>query len=293
MTTRTSEPPHRSALFVPARERRMLAKATTSSADCLWLDLEDSVSAQEKAAARELVREALPSYGDKAVYVRVNALSTGETLADLRAVVRPGLDGVVLAKTDSAKDIHIVEYLLQLAERENGQPDGATTVLATIESVAGIANCREIFRASPRVTGVLLGTAQDGDTQRDVGYQWTPEGTETAYIRGHILVQARAAGLCHLFEGPYVRHQDDDGLIRDARLGRQFGYTGKAAIHPRQVDIINDVFSPTEAELSYYRELAAAMEAAYANGRAAVTFDGRMVDTAMLAYAQGVLARAR
>ena len=287
------ETPLRSALFVPGIQQRMLEKASTSPADAIWVDLEDSVPPQEKDTARGLVARALPALIDKAVYVRVNALASGETLEDLEAVVRPGLNGIVLPKTESAEDVHILDYLLLLVEQRNGVPAGETTVITTIEGVDGIAECRSIFRASPRVSGALVGIAQDGDTQRELGYQWTPEGTETLYMRSRLLMEGRAARLSHLIEGPYVRHLDDEGLRRDAGLGRQLGYTGKAAIHPRQVEMINDVFSATAAELDYYRELVTAMEAAYESGLAAISFHGKLVDTAMLDHARQVLARAR
>lgn len=290
---RYAEPPHRSALFVPGIQPRMLEKATGSDADAVWIDLEDAVPPDEKDAARALVAERLPAFGAKPTYVRVNALPSGQTMDDLDAVVQPALQGIVLPKASSAADVHVADHLLFVAERRAGSEVGAISLIVTIEGVDGAAACREILRASPRVTGVLVGIAQDGDTQRELGYRWTPEGLETLYLRSRVLLEGRAARLSHLFEGPYVRHQDDEGLRRDAAFGRQLGYTGKAAIHPRQVGVINEVFSPTEEELRYYRELVAAMEEAYERGLAAITFEGKLVDTAMLEHARQVLEGAR
>lgn len=286
---RYAEPPHRSVLFVPGSNSRMLDKATSSEADAIRVDLEDAVAPGEKETARELVGRSIPAFGSKPVYVRVNALSTGITLADLQSVVQPGLRGVVVPKASSARDLHVVDHLLFLAERQAGMTIGQTSVIATIEGVDGAANCRDVLRSSARLTGVQIGTAQNGDTQREVGYQWTAGGSETLYLRSRVLLEGRAARLSHLLEGPYVRHQDDEGLRVEAGVGRQLGYTGKAAIHPRQVEIINEVFSPTAEELGYYRDLVSAMEEAYDRGVAAITFDGKLVDTAMLEHARQIL----
>lgn len=281
--------PQRSGLFVPGIQARMLEKARASKADSIWVDLEDATPPDRKVEARNLARQAIPLF-TQPVYVRVNSIPTLMTADDLDAVVSPALTGIVLAKTSSADEIAIVDHLLSLAERKNGCPDGSIKVIASIETAEGILNCREIFRSTTnRVTGAAIGVAQDGDTQRDLGYQWTPEGLETLYIRSKMLVEAVAADLVSIMEGPYAEHQDDEGLIRQCRIARQLGYLGKNAIHPRQVDLINQEFTPSEKELAYYSGLVVAMEAANARGEGATTFEGKLIDTAHLVRARKVL----
>lgn len=284
-------PPIRCALFVPGIQARMLAKARESKADALWIDLEDASPPDKKDAARRLVREALPHY-EQAVYVRVNAVETLMTADDVNAVVGPALDGIVLSKTKSISDVVIVDHLLAVAEQRASVPLGATKVIVTFEEVNGVLNSREILRSSDRVVGMVVGTAQYGDTERSLGYQWSAEGLETLYVRSKVLAEARAAGLSIIMEGPFVAHQDNDGLLRECRRSRQLGYTGKAAIHPRQVDLITQAFSPSAEDLAYYRRLVTAMEDAYARGVSAITFEGKLADTATLLLARQILASA-
>lgn len=284
--------PLRSALFVPGIQPRMLEKARESKADAIWIDLEDATPPDRKAEARQLTSDAIPLFR-QATYVRVNSIPTLMTSDDLNAVVSPALTGIVLAKASSAEEVAIVDHILSVAEQRNGCTDGSIKVIASIEGVDGILNCREIFRSpTNRVIGAVIGIARDGDTQRDLGYQWTPEGTETLYIRSRMLAEAKGARLVSILEGPYVNHQDDGGLMQECRIGRQLGYLGKNAIHPRQVDLINQAFSPSEEDLAYYRRLVAAMEGAYERGDGATTFEGKSVDTAHLLRAQEVLAAA-
>ena len=284
--------PLRSALFVPGIQARMLEKARDSQADAIWVDLEDAVPADKREEARRLAREALPHYR-QATFVRVNALATLLTWDDLMAVVSPALTGILLPKTASAGDVALIEYLLSCAEQRNGCTVGSISLIVTIESVEGLGNCREIFNtSSKRLVGASVGTARKGDLQRSLGYEWSEGGMETLYVRSKVLAEAKLARLPIIIEGPYVNHQDFEGLRRECRRARQFGYNGKAAIHPGQVDVINEAFSPSEEELDYYRRLVTEMEAAYARGVAAITFEHELADTAMYLLAKEVLAQA-
>jgi citrate lyase subunit beta/citryl-CoA lyase len=279
----------RSALFVPGHRQRMLEKATESVADCLYFDLEDSVPATEKANARQATKSVLPRVTNKLACVRINDLTTGLTLDDLEAVVQPNLAAVVVPKVDDGNTLRIIHQLLFELEKRNGVPAGSVGIIATLETAAGIANCAEIVRASDRLTGVLCGTAEDGDLQRELGYVCTEERLELVYALGHVLVLARAAGIPQILTGPYVKFDDDAGLEKDAEFSRRLGYTGKAAIHPRQLDIIHKVFSPSAEQLAYYERVVVAMRDAQARGLGAVTVDGRMVDEAMLQRALSVI----
>lgn len=283
----------RSALFVPGHRERMLAKALGTAADCLYFDLEDSVPDSEKATARAATARTLGDVRSQAARVRINGLATPHTLDDIDAVVGPGLGGVVIPKVENAVSVEIVDYLLGAVERRASVPHGTVRITASLETAAGVANCREVVRASSRVDSVLVGVAEDGDLQRDLGYKTSDERSELLYVLGHVLVEARAAGIRDLVAGPYVRLDDPEGLERDATFVRGLGFTAKAAIHPGQLETINRVFSPTPAELEYYRRVAEAVREAHAQGLGAATVDGRMVDQAMLERAESVIERAK
>ncbi|MFQ5896132.1 MAG: HpcH/HpaI aldolase/citrate lyase family protein, partial [Nitrospinota bacterium] len=137
-----------------------------------------------------------------------------------------------------------------------------------------------------------VGAAEDADLIRDLGGRWTAEGRSLLYARSKVLLEARAAGLAHALDGVYMRLDDEAGLREDALLARELGYSGKTAIHPRQVPVINEVFTPSEEEAAYYREMLAAHEAGERQGRGAVNFRGKMIDAAMAAHARRVLALA-
>jgi citrate lyase subunit beta / citryl-CoA lyase len=267
----------------------MLEKSLESAADCLYLDLEDSVPPSEKDNARRATKAVLGRVTDKLACVRINDLTTGLTLSDLEAVVQPNLAAVVVPKVEGGDTLRVIDQFLFELEKRNGVSAGIVRIIASLETAAGIANCAEIVRASKRLGAVLCGTAEDGDLQRDLGYVATESKTEVVYALSHVLVQARAAGIPEILAGPYVKFADDAGLEHDAAFARQIGCTGKAAIHPRQIDIINKVFTPSADELAYYERVVIAMRDAHERGLGAVTVDGRMVDQAMVERARSVI----
>lgn len=283
----------RSGLFVPGHRSRMVEKGLGSTADGLYFDLEDAVPADEKDNARLTTAEALGRVGDKIGCVRVNGLESGLLLADLEAVVRPGLAAVVVPKVEDGDAIRHVGQLLSELEPRVGLPSGSVGIVATLETASGIANARDIVRASARIRSVVIGTAEDGDLQRDLGYAYSESRIELVYVISHVVVQARAAKIAEILAGPFVKFEDDLGLERDAVFARGLGCTGKLAIHPRQLDVINQVFSPSAEEVARYERVAAAVLEAHQRGLGAVTVDGRMVDQAMLERARSVIEAAR
>lgn len=284
----------RSLLFVPGHKERMIEKAPGAGADGLLYDLEDSVPAAERSLAREMVASALSGPRSLPRYVRVNGIADAgreETLADISAVVRTGLDGIVLPKAQSAEDILWAAGELDRLERERGVEPRSTEIVPMIESALGVHFSYEILTASPRVSSVVIGSAQDGDLQTDLGAEWSPEGTELHYARSRILLSARAAGIGQPFDGVFPGLDDEEGLIRDCENARRLGYRGKTVIHPRQVAIVHRVFSPSETEIAHYRDMIAAFEAAEASGSGAIRFRGKMIDRAMIRKARGLLER--
>ena len=251
--------PLRSLLFSPGSSEKMLAKAPGSGADAALFDLEDSVAPDMKERARELVRSAIETVKSAgspgSILVRVNAVETGLLEGDLEAVAVAGLDAVMLPKPEAAADIQKTDAILTRLEREGKLEAGSIGIVAQAESAAGVYRCYEICAASPRMVGVNFGSAEDADLCRDLGARWTPEGTALLYAKSKVLLEARAAGLPHPTDGVYMRLNDDAGCRADAEAALQLGYVGKAAIHPRQVPIFNEVFSPKPQEVTYYNEM--------------------------------------
>jgi citrate lyase subunit beta/citryl-CoA lyase len=290
--------PIRTALFAPASKERVLAKALESGADAVILDLEDSVplAAKDEArtvAARTIDAVALSGEAHPLLIVRVNARSTGLLAHDLRDVVRPGLDVVLLPKAESADDIVETASLLDRNETAHGMPPGSVAIVPMIESALGVVHCYQLLRASARVAGSCIGTARDGDLQTDLGCAWSAEGVELLYARSKVLLDTRAAG-SHLqpLDGVYSALDDEDGLRADSRLSARLGYTGRTVIHPKQLAPVRESYAVPATEVEYYRKVVREFEQAERSGLAAIAVEGKLVDYAMYQRAKRVLALA-
>jgi citrate lyase subunit beta / citryl-CoA lyase len=272
---------YRSVLFVPGNKPAWAAKALRAGADAIVLDLEDSVPAAEKQPAREQVRETIGtlrrSSPGTGIYVRVNGMATRLTGADLEVTVTPGLTGIFAPKVEQASDVLRYDALLDHFELRNGAP--GLGYIIPVETVPAIHNCREIAAASPRVTAMVGPTAEHADIAREVGFEWTPGGLETLYLRSRVLLACREAGI-HPLTALWERVDDLDGLADFAQQGRQLGFRGMIAIHPSHVPVINDVFGPSAGQIEFYQGLAAAYEAAARDGSGAVRYRGRHIDKA-------------
>ena len=282
---------HRSGLFVPGHLPDWVPKAVRSGADLLILDLEDSVPVTEKARARGLVRESLEALAaegrDRSV--RINGLETRLALDDLEAIVCPALQAVRLPKVESAGDLRELDALLTHLEMRAGMEPGTVATPLDLETAGAMRNTYDILRACPRATSMMLGCGPGGDAARAVGYQWMKDGTETHYLRSRAVLDARAAGIEYPLVTSWWDIPDLDGLRADAALNRRFGFRGMVVMHPSHVPIVNEAFTPDEAELAHARGLIAAMEAAEREGNAAVTYEGHMVDYAMVTTARELL----
>lgn len=286
--------PYRSVLFVPGHKPDWAEKAVRAGADCIVIDLEDSVPADSKEQTRPVVRETIErvrsGHPDLGLFVRPNALDTGLAGADLEAVVGPGLTGVFAPKIRDASDVLRWETLLDWFEQRNGAT--GLTMIVPVEMVDAITNCFEIAAASPRVGAMIGPTSQHADIARAVGYRWSPEGTESLYLRSRILLACRQYGL-HALTGLWEALDDLEGLRRFADDGLQLGFRGQIAIHPSHVPVINEVFTPSDSEIEYHEALLATMTEAIARGDGAVRFRGEHVDIAHAQKARDWLAHAR
>ena len=278
----------RSILFVPAIVERFVTRAPETGADVICLDVEDSVPPAEKARAREMAAAAIDSMprGDHAVFVRVNGLHTGLLEDDLTAVVRPGLDGVVLSKAHTAETVRRTDHYLTLLERQRGMEAGSVSIIPLVESAEGILGAREIAEASPRLVGLSLGAE---DLAVDVGLQRSEAAREIEWPRAQLAAAAAAAGLVPI-DTPEPDYTDMDHLERDASYARNLGFRGKYCIHPGQVEVVNRVFSPTEEEVTAAKEVVSVLEKeGIAKGRAAIPVNGRMIDTPIYWQAKRLL----
>ncbi|WP_330981935.1 MULTISPECIES: citrate (pro-3S)-lyase subunit beta [Enterobacterales] len=286
MKTRT----RRSMLFIPGANAAMVSNAFIYGADALMFDLEDSVILREKDAARRLVYHALqhPLYQDRETIVRVNALDSEYGLADLEAVVRGGVDIVRLPKTDTAQDVIDIENEIARIEAQCGREAGSTGLLAAIESPLGITQAVAIAHASPRLIGIALGAE---DYVRNLRTERSAEGTELLFARCSILQAARAAGI-QAFDTVYSDANNDAGFLHEAAHIKQLGFDGKSLINPRQIDLLHNLYAPTQKEVDHAQQVVEAAEASALEGRGVVSLNGKMVDSPVIERARLVLARA-
>lgn len=268
----------------------MLEKAGRFQTDILCLDLEESVLPEEKAGARDLVQAALSrlTAEGRTVHVRVNSIRSENTRDDLVAVVRPGLAGVVLAKTESARDVRQVDVLLREQELANDIKPGTVELIVAIESAQALLRCEEISHASTRLVALMLGGE---DFAFDMGVSRTRDGRELEHARSVIATCARAAGLVAL-DTPWADIEDIDGLVADAERAKAVGFGGKFLIHPDHLEPVHRVFSPSEEEIASARRLLAAWDEALAKGEGAVQLDGRMIDRPIAERARRLIEQA-
>jgi citrate lyase subunit beta/citryl-CoA lyase len=289
--------PVRVALFAPGINARVMTKAMTAAVDAVILDLEDSVPKAAKAEARSLVAATIDSAATTAgpsIYVRVNGTTTGHLADDLAAVVRPGLDAVMLPKVETVDEVQQAAAAIARHEASHGIKSGSVSIILQIESALGIYRCFDLIKASPRVGATCLGGARDGDLQTDLGCAWSIEGTELMYARSKMLLDTRAAGPdIYPLDGVFSDLNDETGLSADTRLSARLGYIGRTIIHPKQIAPVRQAYAVPEAELAYYRKVATEFEAVEKTGTAAITVDGKLVDYAMYQRAKRVLQLAK
>lgn len=288
--------PYRSMLFVPGHKSTWAEKAVASGADALILDLEDSVPVTEKADARKIVRETIGRLRDAGtradVWVRPNSYDTGLFGADVEDVVIPGLAGLFLPKVFTAEEIVRIDAVVSHVEQREGMEAGSVGLIVSYETAISMAHCEEIAAASPRVSSLLGATGPNADVGRELGFEFTPAGFESLYLRSRIVLAAKAAGLHHPVTGVWQDIKDTDGFRRFALDSRGLGYRGMVCIHPSHVAISNEVFTPPAETVDYYRRMVAAFREAEAGGSAAVDFEGMHIDIAHVKTAEGVIEQA-
>jgi citrate lyase subunit beta/citryl-CoA lyase len=291
--TLDSRPLRRSLLFVPAGDPRKLERARDAGADTVLLDLEDSVAPARKAEARAFVTEALRdgTLGTTEAAVRVNAPGTSEFDADLRAVVAGGGRTVMLPKCESAEQVAgVVTTIEAVVRAQPARPPVAARILALVESPAGITHAAAIGRVASRIEALCFGHA---DFSLAMGLCETDASQGIVYhARCMLVLAARACGVAPI-DTVHLAVRDDSAFREDAKLGLRLGFEGKLCIHPRQVEIANEVYTPGPAQVDYALRVIDAWERAQTEGRGVFTLDDRMIDAPLVAVQRGVLERAR
>lgn len=282
----------RSLLFVPGDSERKFAKAQASGADVLILDLEDSVAPTKKAEARALVAGWLDERGqrDWAFFARINPFDTSLTLGDLAAVVKPGLDGILIPKANGAHDINRIGYYLDALEKKAGMPVGSVKIaVVATETPAAMFALGSYAPAHPRLVGLTwgaedLGAAIGATGNKLPGGEWT---FPYQVARAQCLYAAAGAGVAPI-DTLYADFRDPSGLEQSCREARRDGFTGRIAIHPDQVEAINRCFSPSDEEVAEARKVVTAFAAEPDAGTLGI--DGKMYDIPHLKAALRTLA---
>jgi citrate lyase subunit beta / citryl-CoA lyase len=277
----------RTMMFVPGNSSSMIKDAGIYHADSIMFDLEDSVSLLEKDAARMLVYQAIKTvdYNNTELVVRINDITSEFGRADVFAMVKAGVDVIRLPKTETVDDILAVEAVIAEAEKIFKKKTGLTKMMAAVESAKGVLNAPAIATASPRLIG-----AEDYVTQMKT--QRYPDGQELFFARAMVLHAARAAGIS-AFDTVYSDVNNEEGFRREVELIHQLGFDGKSLINPRQIPIVESVYTPTPKQIENARAVIAAIAEAEKSGSGVISLDGKMIDKPVVMRAERVMLLAK
>lgn len=276
----------RTMMFVPASNAGMLKDATIYGADSIMFDLEDAISLKEKDTSRFLVYQAVKTldFEETETVVRINALDAGGK-DDIHALIRAGIDVVRLPKTETAQDIIDVEKVIEEAEKQCNREVGSTKMMAAIESATGVLNAPAIAVSSKRLIGIALGAEDYVTNMHTKRY---PDGQELHFARSMILHAARTAGIAAI-DTVYSDVENEEGLRNEVEKIKQLGFDGKSVINPRQIPIVDAVFSPSINEIENAKEVLYAIEEAESKGSGVIALNGKMIDKPIVERAQRVL----
>jgi len=281
----------RALLYMPGDDLHKIEKATTLGVDCICMDIEDGVALNRKEAARSTIAHALRTldFGHSERLVRINPVDGGMLEEDLAAVLPGHPDGIVIPKVSSAVHLHTVSRMLAEAEKQNDWASGSIVLLAIVETARGIVHLADIAGADARLQALIFGAE---DLAGDIGAVRTREGMEIFHARSAVVTHAAAFGL-QAIDMVFMDLSDMDGLRAECAEGARMAYTGKQIIHPRQVQPVQEEFSPSDEAIQRALRVVQAAEEHQQAGRGAFALDGRMVDAPVVKAAEWVLARAK
>ncbi len=281
----------RTSLYASGASPVNMIQAVFYNQDCMVYDLEDSVPLTEKDSARFLVCNMvrLKRPRDKYVLIRVNGIYSEFFDEDLEAAVRARPDALRIPKVEYAREVHDIVTRVARIEQAAGIPEGETKLWCNIESHIGVLNAREIAEADPRVVVLALGAE---DFTASMHARRTKAGWEIFYARNAVLMACRAAGK-GCVDAVFSDINDAEGLQADAEITKTLGFDGKTVVHPRQIDTVNALFTPTQKEINHAIRVLDAIEEGKKRNKGAVTLDGSMLDMPMVIRAENVIALAR
>jgi len=276
----------RSLIFVPGNNPRFLEKAKSLSADLVCFDLEDSVPDKEKKKARTLIKDALKKRNQylSSVFARTNSPDSNKIEADLKEIVQKGIDGIVIPKVNSAKEIKKIEKIISSLEKK--RKIRGIRLIPSIESALGVINCYEIASASKRIDAIVFGIF---DLLNDVGIEYTkgnPLGAK--YSRYKVPIAATAAGV-YAIDGIWQDIKDTSGLKKDCQIGKSLGYVGKSVIYPDQIRTVHKIFHPNKTEIAWAKKVCNVYKKSTKKGKGATVVDGKMIDEVHYKRAQALL----
>lgn len=268
----------RTMMFLNAQKPGLIKDPYIYKPDSIMLDLEDAVAENQKDAARFSLFHALRTidYRGCERVVRINALDTPYWKEDIRCSVAGGCDSIRIPKTETEEDVKLVENEVARAEREFNRPAGSVLIMAAVESARGVMNALEICEASDRLFGVAL---SGGDYTKDLQTRITGTGIELMGARQNLVIAARAAGI-QCFDTVYTDLDNMEGFRNDVETIHLMGFDGKSIINPRQIDIVHDIFTPTQKEIIFAEKVVREIETKKAQGIGVFTVDGKMIDIA-------------
>ena len=280
----------RSMLFLPGNTPNMLINGSRLGSDALIFDLEDAVSPAEKDSARVLVRNTLKymDLGSCEIIVRINSIDTDYWKKDIDAILPYSPALILLPKVNCAQDALIADEYMTEVEQKLGLESGKVKLMPLIETALGVENAFAIATATKRVAALFLGAE---DLTADLRCKRTKGGAEINYARTRLVMAARAANI-DVYDTPFTDVNDDEGIRVDAEYAKALGFTGKASISPRHVEVINEVFSPSERDIAYAYEVMEAIRIAKEQGRGVISLHNKMIDAPIVARAQQTIAMA-
>ena len=276
----------RSLIFVPGNNPRFLEKAKSLSADVVCFDLEDSVPDKEKKKARILIKNTLKKRNQysASIFVRTNSPDSGKIAADLKEIVQKGIDGIVIPKVNSAKELKKIEKTISSLEKK--RKIKGIRLMPSIESALGVVNCYEIASASKRIDALVFGIF---DLLNDMGIEYTkgnPIGAK--YSRYKVPVAATAAGVAAI-DGIWQDLKDKNGFTQDCKVGKSLGYSGKSVIHPDQIKTVHKIFHPSKPEIAWAKKVCNVYEELTKKGKGATVVEGKMIDEVHYKRAKALL----
>ena len=277
----------RSLLFIPGNRPDMLSKATKYSPDAFVPDMEDSVPLSEKRNARKHIDDVMGNLLslDVPVIPRINSLDSGLANDDIKIALKHAVFGISVGKISSSADINKLSNIIAVEEINQGRMIGSTRLIVWIETSESIINVKEIANSSPRIVALAFGAE---DYTNDMAINRRSDDSEILFARHSVAIAAKSANLLSL-DTPYFEFKNHEGLKADVETARSIGFTGKFAIHPNQIEAINNGFIPSEKEIEYSKYIVSEYQKAVKLGKGAIGLDGLVIDVPVVKRAQAVI----